>query len=686
MHTQTPRMSRKPLKKFQQPTVVAAAPAPPAAPPIIEGDSNVALRVLMDLLTQIRRDERLGRPTRDGQAAEAEAAFASATRGSFPQNDYVIDDGTSSLAGNANASKIQRRRDRRVQYALNLAKRSEELPGGGGAGGTGSKRGRESQTTTVARKGAKGAASSRKSDDDDGSAGGSGDGDSGMQEVTLEAVIEQLARDDSLLRSLFLETLANNYEAWLIKIIEMQAAIKERSPDVDSFDAASGKRKPKTGTRKDGGGGGSAEEKRKDELKMAQERDDEILWDRMTRIAADLRTENQNLLLYSTREPPAPGTAPRVRREGTDPIGDAVLGYVDRVLVQLRELSALVGLVSLKDNVAILLLTTWLTSRDNTSRKLFADHRNFLLLGNPGVGKTKSAILLRNILRSIGVLVDHRATTLTTYSRAELVASYTGQTAPTVRRAFVENWGSSLFIDEFYSLITNEPGGGGGGDEFGEEAVSALVKLTEDYKGQVVVIGAGYKDLIQRRVLASNPGLNSRFPYKWTLPTYSAAQLNQIQLDWFREENVSFGGGAGGDISLTSSTTSMGGAQTPALTTPSPSPAAPPPSSRAKQLLLRITDPIVILRDLTAGATAAGFFSEQNARGARALSIAVDTERQRRLARAVISMTRTEAYNANAPVLAVDVYRGFANWIYQSQDTHVVYLDDSVDALVGDTD
>jgi len=85
-------------------------------------------------------------------------------------------------------------------------------------------------------------------------------------------------------------------------------------------------------------------------------------------------------------------------------------------------------------------------------------------------------------------------------------------------------------------------------------------------------------------------------------------------------------------------------------------------------------------------ATAQGFFAEQNARGARALAISVDTERQKRLAASVLAKTREDKYNANDPVLPVDVYRGFANWVYASQDKHVVYLDARVDRIVGDID
>lgn len=66
-------------------------------------------------------------------------------------------------------------------------------------------------------------------------------------------------------------------------------------------------------------------------------------------------------------------------------------------------------------------------------------------------------------------------------ARADLVGPYLGQTAPRVRAAVEQALGGVLFIDEAYSLT---------GDSYSQEAVSTLVQLMEEYRGDLVVIVA----------------------------------------------------------------------------------------------------------------------------------------------------------------------------------------------------
>ena len=69
----------------------------------------------------------------------------------------------------------------------------------------------------------------------------------------------------------------------------------------------------------------------------------------------------------------------------------------------------------------------------------------------------------------------------------ELKGQYTGQTAPTVRQMFLDAKGGTLFIDEAYALVDN------GGDQFSGEAIRMLLTEAVKYKGEVLVIMAGYK-------------------------------------------------------------------------------------------------------------------------------------------------------------------------------------------------
>lgn len=138
--------------------------------------------------------------------------------------------------------------------------------------------------------------------------------------------------------------------------------------------------------------------------------------------------------------------------------------------------------------------------------------------GNPGTGKTTVAQLYAQILQEIGYLKRGH---LVTASRADLVAGYVGQTAALTRRKVREALGGVLFIDEAYSLL------GGGERDFGQEAVDTLVEEMTKHEENLVVVLAGYP-LEMNQLLASNPGLLSRFKKYIAFPDYSVEELVRI--------------------------------------------------------------------------------------------------------------------------------------------------------------
>ena len=88
--------------------------------------------------------------------------------------------------------------------------------------------------------------------------------------------------------------------------------------------------------------------------------------------------------------------------------------------------------------------------------------------------------------------------------RSGLVAGYVGQTALKTKKVIDKALGGVLFIDEAYAL------NGGAENDFGQEAIDTVLKAMEDHRDDLVVIVAGYTELMED-FIHSNPGLESRF-------------------------------------------------------------------------------------------------------------------------------------------------------------------------------
>ncbi len=195
-------------------------------------------------------------------------------------------------------------------------------------------------------------------------------------------------------------------------------------------------------------------------------------------------------------------------------------GGAESVADVLAEIDAQIGQPALKQQIRALLAQARL-AQEREEAGLSAGGvqiEHLLFAGPPGTGKTTIARLIARLYRALGLLPNDA---IVEVDRTALVGAHIGETEAKTRARIDDAIGGVLFIDEAYALAR------GGENDFGKEALDALVPRLENDRGKFLAIAAGYPDDMDA-LLAANDGLRSRFTTRIDFQPYTAAELLEI--------------------------------------------------------------------------------------------------------------------------------------------------------------
>ena len=191
----------------------------------------------------------------------------------------------------------------------------------------------------------------------------------------------------------------------------------------------------------------------------------------------------------------------------------------------LSKLNGMVGLAGVKKEISNLAAFLNLQIRRGETNTFQGKH--YIFTGNPGTGKTTVARIMADVFRTLGILSRGQ---LVEADRSKLVAGFSGQTAIKTNQLIDSAMGGVLFIDEAYTLKSND------GDSFGAEAIDTLLKRLEDDRGKFICIVAGYTDQMHD-FIDTNPGLKSRFTQTIHFDDYTPDELTEIFINLAKGKN-----------------------------------------------------------------------------------------------------------------------------------------------------
>lgn len=195
------------------------------------------------------------------------------------------------------------------------------------------------------------------------------------------------------------------------------------------------------------------------------------------------------------------------------------------IIPSLEQLNNVIGMKNVKDQV-FRSICYFLHQHNNIN-----EMNHIMIMGPPGVGKTKIAQIMAKIYLQLGFLANDK---FITANRSDLIGKYLGQTAPKTQGLIDSALGGVLFIDEVYSLGSKECR-----DSFAKECVDTInLNMSRTDHPWLLIVG-GYEEEIRTHFLALNKGLDRRFTVKLKIDGYDATELHQIINSFIKVEEWS---------------------------------------------------------------------------------------------------------------------------------------------------
>ena len=199
-----------------------------------------------------------------------------------------------------------------------------------------------------------------------------------------------------------------------------------------------------------------------------------------------------------------------------------------------EELDKLVGCADIKRRMDELVA---LTSYNKMMRSLFPGTKQHevslhsVFLGRPGTGKTTVCKIFGSLLRQAGALSKGHVVVC---DRGTFIGTLWGDEERSMRQVIDMAQGGVLMIDEAYLLNgkhDNDPG---------KLVIQLLMNiLADETQRDIAVVLCGYKEPMMK-LLATNPGLQSRFPNKFEFTDFTVDELLEITQRRVKEFDYQF--------------------------------------------------------------------------------------------------------------------------------------------------